>query len=110
MRWLDRLKKNLRIYGISPEMATDRECMCREKLHREMENISCGLTKFKEGTLCRRTTSMIALQMADGTQTIAMMLLVLQFAPGCGGFWSITMQYYKYQVRLMLWSIIWRKC
>ena len=25
MRWLDRLKSNMRIYGINPEMATDRE-------------------------------------------------------------------------------------
>ena len=26
MRWLDRLKSDMRIYGINPEMATDREC------------------------------------------------------------------------------------
>ena len=25
MRWLDRLKSDMRIYGINPEMATDRE-------------------------------------------------------------------------------------
>ena len=25
VRWLDRLKSDMRIYGISPEMATDRE-------------------------------------------------------------------------------------
>ncbi len=26
MRWLDRLKSDMRIYGINPEMVTDREC------------------------------------------------------------------------------------
>ena len=25
MRWLDRLKSDMRIYGINPEMSTDRE-------------------------------------------------------------------------------------
>ena len=50
MRWLDRLKSGMRIYGINPEMATDRERWAVTEVHNA--DCSCSLRNGSRLPLC----------------------------------------------------------
>ena len=61
MRWLDRLKSDMRIYGINPEMATDRErwaVMVKKRRHHLDGRRRKRLVKVSKELVCVRNVLM----------------------------------------------------